>query len=154
MGYSVYAITTDKEAAIKMAKYLRSAVKDHWLPHSLIATNFESPLSSLFYASLGSKRYQVGFNYNCPGDIEHALILDIVKWAAQTLGLGYYCYDGNDLLRIDGKSSIDRVYEMPEVTNVAAKIIVRAAKAISRKDINEAKRRLQSVKDGWVHHGE
>ena len=27
-----------------------------------------------------------------------------------------------------------------------------AAKAISRKDIGEAKRRLQSVKDGWVHH--
>lgn len=92
MGYSIYVVTKNKELATKMVKHLRSTIKDDWIPNAQVATNFES--SRLSYAQLGKDRYQVGFNYNCLGQVENALVWDIVKWMAKTMP-GFVMMDAN-----------------------------------------------------------
>lgn len=153
MGYSIYVVTRNEELARKMDKYLRSAIDDKWLPNARIATNFEPSSSSLSYAQLGKDRFQVGFDFSMMGQTENPFVWDIVKWMATTMGLTRLCYDGCEYFKLKdmSKSSLDHAYKMPHISRAKA-ALVRAAIGPTRKEIAEAKRRLQSIKDGWVSH--
>lgn len=156
MGYSVYVVTRSKDLATKMAEHLRLSIDDEWLPNARIATNFEPPSSNLSYAQLGKNRFQVGFDFSCMGNTEHAFVWDIIKWMAKAMGLTRYCYDGCEYIKIEGvdaQSSLDRAYKMPHISRIKA-AAVRAVLGPTRKEITEAKRRLRQIKDGWVQHGD
>jgi hypothetical protein len=93
----------------------------------------------------------VGFDYSMMGQTENPFVWDIVKWMARTMGLTRLCYDGCEYFKLKdmSKSSLDEAYKMPHVPRAAAAII-RAAIGPTRKEINEAKKRLQSIKDAWM----
>lgn len=150
MGYTIYVVTRKEELARKMDKYLRSAIDDKWVPNARIATNFEPSTSSLSYAHLGKDRCQVGFDFSCMGQTENAFVWDIVKWMARAMGLARLCYDGCEYFKLNDmvKSSLDNAYKMPHISRIKA-ALVRAAIGPTRKEIAEAKRRLQQIKDGW-----
>lgn len=61
------------------------------------------------------------------------------------------CYDGCEYLKLKdmSKSSLDHAYKMPHVSRAMASLI-RLVMGPSRRDVAEAKRRLQSVRDAWA----
>ena len=150
MGCSIYVVTRKEKLARKMYKYLQSALNNKWLSNARIAANFD-PAPSLSYARIGENQYQVGFNYSLMGNTESAFVWDIIKWMAKTLGLTRYCDDGCEYIKIEGvdaQSSLNRAYKMPHVSRFIA-TFVRRTVGPTKKEITEAKCRLQQIQDGW-----